>query len=124
MTGPVIFLVKYGKEMPVACSDAIFLKCGTGIGAGIMINNQVLRGANDIGGAIGWMGLDKPFEKKFIPCGCFEYNASGEGIVKVAKELIAEKKFTESILNNKDLNQLSAKDIFDAYDEMINWRSW
>ena len=97
-------------------SDVIFLNVGTGIGAGIMINNQVLRGANDIGGAIGWMALNKPFENKYIPCGCFEYNASGEGLVKMAKELIGEKKFTESILNSKDLSLLSAIDIFEAYD--------
>ncbi len=96
-------------------SDVIFLSVGTGIGAGIIINNQVLRGAHDIGGAIGWMGLNKPFDKKYIACGCFEYNASGEGLVKVAKELIAEKKFAKSILN-KDLTRLSAKDIFTAYD--------
>src|SRR5688500_12414415 len=97
-------------------SDVIFLSVGTGVGAGIMINNQVLRGTNDIGGAIGWMALNKPFENKYIPCGCFEYNASGEGLVKVAKEMIAEKKFTESILNSKDLSLLSAIDIFEAYD--------
>lgn len=97
-------------------SDVIFLNVGTGIGAGIMINNQVLRGTNDIGGAIGWMALNKPFENKYIPCGCFEYNASGDGLVKVAKELIVEKKFTESILNSKDLSLLSAIDIFEAYD--------
>lgn len=97
-------------------SNVIFLSVGTGIGAGIMINNQVLRGTNDIGGAIGWMALNKPFENKYIPCGCFEYNASGDGLVKVAKELIVEKKFTESILNSKDLSLLSAIDIFEAYD--------
>jgi glucokinase len=97
-------------------SDVIFLGIGTGIGAGILVNNEVLRGAHDIGGAIGWMALNKPFDKKFIPCGCFEYNASGEGLVKVAKELIADKKFSESPLNKKDPAALSAKDIFDGYD--------
>jgi len=97
-------------------SDVIFLSVGTGIGAGIMINNQVLRGANDIGGAIGWMALNKPFDIKFIPCGCFEYNASGEGLVKVAKEFIANKRFPGSSLNNIDITQLSAKDIFNGHD--------
>jgi glucokinase len=97
------------------CSDAIFLSVGTGIGAGIIANNRVLRGANDIAGAIGWMGLSKPFDEKFIPCGCFEYNASGEGIVKVAKEMIAGGLFKESELITKDL--FTAKDIFNAYDE-------
>ena len=96
--------------------DVIFLSVGTGIGAGILINSQVLRGADDIGGAIGWMALNKPFDKKYIPCGCFEYNASGEGLVKVTKELVIAREFTESILNGKDFSQLSAKDIFDAYD--------
>ena len=59
---------------------------GTGIGAGILINNEVLRGAHDIAGAIGWLALNKPFDGKYIQCGCFEYNASGEGIAKVARE--------------------------------------
>ena len=99
------------------CSDVIFLSVGTGIGAGIIINNLVLRGANDIGGAIGWMALNKPFDKRFIPCGCFEYNASGEGLVKVAEEMMVSKKFPDSILNTKNINQFSSKDIFEAYDE-------
>ena len=96
--------------------DIIFLSVGTGIGAGILINREVFHGANDISGAIGWMALSKPFDDKFIPCGCFEYNASGEGLVKVAKQLIVEKKFRESTLNSKDSNHITAKDIFEAYD--------
>jgi glucokinase len=96
--------------------DVIFLSVGTGIGAGILVNNEVLRGAHDIGGAIGWMALNKPFDNKFITCGCFEYNASGAGLVKVAKEFIVNKRFSESILNNKDLARLTAKDIFNAYE--------
>lgn len=84
------------------CKDAIFLSVGTGIGAGILINGEVLRGSNDIGGAIGWMGLDRPFKEKYISCGDFEYNASGEGITKVMKEISGK--------------TISAKDIFDAYE--------
>lgn len=104
------------KGNALGCSDAIFLSVGTGIGAGIIINGQVLRGANDIAGAIGWMGLNRPFDKKFIDCGCFEYNASGEGIAKVAIDLIAANNFKESILTNKKTNLLTAKDVFDGYD--------
>ncbi len=98
------------------CSDVIFLSVGTGIGAGILINNQVLRGSGDIAGAIGWMALSKPFEDKFLPCGCFEYNASGDGLVKVARERLKEKAFAKSILKIKDNSFLSAKDIFNAYE--------
>jgi glucokinase len=65
------------------CKDAIFLAVGTGIGAGILVNGEILRGSNDIAGAIGWMALDRPFQEKYISCGCFEYHASGEGLAKV-----------------------------------------
>ena len=99
------------------CTDAIFLAVGTGIGAGILVNNQIVRGANDIAGAIGWMGLSKPFDKKYISCGDFEYNASGEGLVKVAKEFIASGNFNESELTKINPEQLTAKNIFDAYDK-------
>ena len=96
--------------------DVIFLSVGTGIGAGILVNNQVLRGSQDIAGAIGWMALSKPFQQKFISCGCFEYNASGEGLAKVAKEWLPLKKYANSLLQQKGSDQLTAKDIFAAYE--------
>lgn len=99
------------------CSDAVFLSVGTGIGAGILINNEVLRGANDIAGAIGWLALSKPFDEKFISCGCFEYNASGPGIAKVARELIESNQLPGSILSSADTAMLTAKDILDAYEK-------
>ena len=65
---------------------------------------------------VGW-DLINLFEKKFISCGCFEYNASGPGIAKVAKELIENNQFPESILSSINKELLTAKDIFDAYDK-------
>ncbi|MBK6936206.1 MAG: ROK family protein [Chitinophagaceae bacterium] len=97
------------------CDNAIFLSVGTGIGAGILVNGKPLRGANDIGGAIGWMALDKPYDEKYISCGCFEYNASGEGIVKVAKEFIGMEKQQASALST--VADLSAKHIIEAYHQ-------
>ena len=98
------------------CSDAIFLSVGTGIGAGILINNEVLRGSNDVAGAIGWMALDKPFKEKYIACGNFEYNASGEGILKVAKEMLRNAKYSESSLKKLSPDELSTKAVFDGYE--------
>jgi len=97
------------------CSDAIFLSVGTGIGAGIIINNEVLRGSHDIAGAIGWMALDRPFKEKYVSCGDFEYNASGEGIAKVAKEMMNTSK-NESVLKKIDPEKFLAKDVFDGYE--------
>jgi glucokinase len=105
------------KGNATGCSDAIFLSVGTGIGAGIIVNNEVLRGAHDIAGAIGWMSLEKPFDKKFIQCGCFEYSASGEGIVRVAKEWMKDDLSEPSILANKNPGLLTAKDVFNAYEQ-------
>ena len=98
------------------CRDAIFLSVGTGIGAGILINNEVLRGSHDIAGAIGWMALDRPFKEKYIACGDFEYNASGEGILKVAKEMLGDAHYNKSALKKMNSDLLSAKDVFDAYE--------
>ena len=58
--------------------------------------------------------MDRPFKGKYIPCGDFEYNASGEGIAKIAKEMIPGN--TKSILSQIDSEDLSAKDVFDAYE--------
>ena len=99
------------------CKDAIFLAVGTGIGAGIMTNGDVLRGSNDIAGAIGWLALDKPFMEKYTSCGCFEFNASGEGLAKVSKEFLQNDIEYEGVLNTKKEDHITAYDIFEAYKE-------
>src|SRR5687768_10099680 len=68
--------------------NAIFIAVGTGIGAGIVVDGNVLHGANDIVGAIGWMALQPTFKDEYVQCGCFEHNASGSGIAKMARQLI------------------------------------
>ena len=96
------------------CSDAIYLAVGTGIGAGILVNGSVLHGAYDIAGAIGWMALQKPFEEKYISCGCFEYHASGEGLTKVAREIIQSNNRASEL---SKLVAITARDIFSAYEK-------
>lgn len=98
------------------CKDAVFLAVGTGIGAGILVNGEVLRGSNDIAGAIGWMALDRPFKDKYIECGCFEYHASGEGIAKVARDRLAEDSTYSGVLRNRDPQSITASDLFNAFE--------
>ena len=95
------------------CRDVIYLTVGTGIGAGILIDGDILHGANDIAGAIGWMALNKPFEEKYVSCGCFEYNASGTGIAKVATELLEKNPNYQGVLKK---NSVTAEEVFVAYD--------
>jgi glucokinase len=89
---------------------------GTGIGAGILINGNVLRGAHDIAGAIGWMALKKPFNNEYIHCGCFEHYASGEGIAKTARRFLKETIGYAGELKNKPLAEINSHDVFTAYE--------
>src|SRR5690606_28736741 len=98
------------------CKDAIFLAVGTGIGAGVLVNGQILRGANDIAGAIGWMALQKPFLMKYISYGCFEYYASGDGIARLTRELLGIRQDYKGILRNASA-ELTAHHVFDAYEQ-------
>jgi glucokinase len=99
------------------CHDAIFLLVGTGIGAGILVNGEVLRGCHDVAGAIGWMALEKSFDNKYKSCGCFEYHASGEGIAKTAREYLRlDNNYTGS-LRNKPPAELTSYDVFDAHEQ-------
>ena len=99
------------------CSDAIFLTVGTGIGAGILSGGNIIRGADDIAGAIGWMALSKPFRETYISCGCFEHHASGEGIARVALELMKDHPSYKGKLRKAEPKELSAHDVFAAYEK-------
>ncbi|MDH5598436.1 MAG: ROK family protein, partial [Cyclobacteriaceae bacterium] len=70
--------------------NGIYLAVGTGIGAGIMVEGEILRGSGDISGAIGWMALNTPYDKKYDQCGCLEYYASGGGIERLFKKKMQE----------------------------------
>ncbi|HRP57495.1 ROK family protein [Agriterribacter sp.] len=97
------------------CSNVIFLTVGTGIGAGIMADGNIINGARGISGAIGWMALTTPFREEYISCGCFEQHASGEGIAKSARELLQSEKIATSMLSRIPLKDIKAHHVFNAY---------
>lgn len=99
------------------CRDAIFMSVGTGIGAGILINGEILRGSHDIAGCIGWMALQRPFSEKYRNCGCFEYYASGEGIAKVAKSDLTDNEEYEGELKQRSIDTITSRDILEAFEK-------
>lgn len=99
------------------CRDAVFLAVGTGIGAGILSKGEVLRGSDDIAGAIGWMALDRPFQAKYKSCGCFEYNASGDGMARVARELLTEDDNYSGKLRSIESEAITGRHVFEALEE-------
>lgn len=104
------------KGKASGCKDVIFLAVGTGIGAGIMVNGTIIRGSNDIAGAIGWMALSTPYIKEYEDCGCFEYYASGNGIARVAQKLLKEQKSYQGQLRKIPVEELTSHDIFTALE--------
>lgn len=98
------------------CDNAIFIAVGTGIGAGIIADGNIIHGASDIAGAIGWMALHNPYKEEYVSCGCFEYNASGNGIAKMARKILSEDDRYNGELLKKHINDISSHDVFAAYD--------
>ena len=97
--------------------NAIFLAVGTGIGAGILVEGTLLRGAGDAAGAIGWLALDRPHREGYEAVGCFEYHASGPGIAAKARRLIEADAAYDGGLRREHVETLAARDVFAAYDD-------
>jgi glucokinase len=98
------------------CDHAIFVAVGTGIGLGVLVNGNVLRGAHDIAGATGWMALERPFRDEYVACGCFEYAASGEGLARVAGDFLRNMPEYRGELRLLAPEKITAREIFSAYD--------
>lgn len=88
------------------CNDAIFLAVGTGIGAGILANGQVLRGSSGVAGAVGWMTIQGPDQG-------FEHYASGEGIAKMAGYFLKHDDSYTGELREKE--KVTSHHVFAAY---------
>jgi glucokinase len=108
-------LGEVSRGVAKGCRHAIFLAVGTGIGAGILVNGSILRGAHDIAGAIGWMGLDRPYRAEYDRCGGFESHASGAGIARVAQELLQTEPRYDGPLRGIAPGEITAHEVFGAY---------
>lgn len=96
------------------CRNAVFMAVGTGIGAGILVDGRVLRGASGIAGAVGWMALDRPFRPEYVERGCFESHASGHGIANMAHEAVERRQQFSGPLQNA--STITAHEVFAAYE--------
>jgi glucokinase len=81
-----------------------------------MADGAVLRGAQDIAGACGWMSLQRPFLDGYDAVGCFEYHASGPGLAAAARRRLAQPDAPTSALSSIPADRLTAQDVFSAFD--------
>jgi len=74
----------------------IFLTFGTGIGAGLIVNGQILRGATDTAGEVGHWRLAEDGPPGFGKRGSWESFGSGAGLVELAAEMFPERWKTQT----------------------------
>ena len=97
----------------MGCDNMVLATLGTGVGGGIIIGGKPVSGAHGAGGEIGHIPLRKDETE---PCGCGKFGCaeqycSATGVVRVTKRYL-DAHDTPSVL--RDLETLTAKDIFDA----------
>lgn len=72
-----------GRQQP-EITDLVFLTFGTGLGAGVIINGQVLYGRSETAGEVGHWRLAEKGPTGFGKTGSWEGFASGAGLVALA----------------------------------------
>ncbi|MGO5313701.1 ROK family glucokinase [Bilifractor sp. LCP21S3_A7] len=93
--------------------DIVMVTLGTGVGGGIIINEQILDGTFGAAGEIGHMPVN-PQETRVCGCGKkghLEQYASATGIANTAKAVVSS---TKEDTDLKGLDSITAKDVFDA----------
>jgi len=102
---------KYGAGK--GTSHMIFLTFGTGLGAGLILNGKLYRGASNMAGEVGHMRLTDDGPMGYGKRGSFEGYCSGGGIAQIAKkraqELLSEGKKVSFLAGRID--DVTAKDV-------------
>jgi glucokinase-like ROK family protein len=89
--------------------NMILIAIGTGIGAGVIIDGNLYRGANEGSGEIGNMIPGREFlGKNYQNFGALESTASGTGIAERARALLKSQR------SKVDVENLTSEDVFDA----------
>lgn len=98
--------------------NMVFLTCGTGLGAGIIINGSLYSGTNDNAGEVGHIRLTEEGPVGYGKEGSFEGYASGGGIAQlgrsIAKEEINKGTTVSWCPSHKEMEKITAKLIADA----------
>jgi len=93
----------------------VFVTLGTGVGGGIIINGDILRGANGVGGEIGHIVIKKGGEK--CGCGrlgCWEAYASVTGLIRQTKAAIEAHPDSLMATIAKEEGKVSGRTSFEA----------
>ncbi len=97
------------------CNNIIFLTCGTGMGAGLILDGKLYNGTCNMAGEIGHIRLAEFGPVGFGKAGSFEGFCSGGGIAQIAKMKALEKlqmgESSELCPDISLIEQLNAKNV-------------
>jgi predicted NBD/HSP70 family sugar kinase len=91
-----------------------YIKVGTGIGAGLLINGQIYRGVTGSAGEIGHLTIDE--NGPLCTCGnqgCLEALAGGHAIARQAQEAVRKKERTQ-LATISPVESITAREVADA----------
>ena len=99
-------------------NNMVFLTCGTGFGAGLILGGRLYTGACDMAGEIGHIRITDNGPVGYGKAGSYEGWCSGGGIAQVAKTAALEQlqmgKTCAFCANYEELETISAKTVADA----------
>lgn len=96
---------KYGAGK--GCKNMIFLTFGTGLGAGLILNERLYSGTNGMAGEAGHIRLSEFGPVGYGKSGSFEGFCSGNGIAQLAVSLAKEKfQMGQSVSYCKNVNEI------------------
>lgn len=103
---------RYGAG--VGLDNLIFLTFGTGMGAGLILNGELFRGASGMAGEVGHIRLEKDGPQGYFKRGSFEGFCSGGGIARLGAMMLASYDGSSALRFHKTL---SAKIIGEEADK-------
>lgn len=101
----------------VGAENLIYVTISTGVGGGIIANSEMVTGSSGGAGEVGHLAVRTGAYKCNVGCdGCFEGNASGPAIAKIAMErFTGEGPLAE--LCGGDPSKINSRMVFDAADD-------
>lgn len=92
----------------------IMITLGTGLGAGIIINGNLVYGHDGFAGELGHVNMDRSENARPCGCGrkgCLETYCSATGVARTAREFL-QKTNRPSILRQKSPDEIESLDVF------------
>ena len=97
----------------------IMLTLGTGVGAGIIVNGELVYGHDGFAGELGHICMDRSEDARQCGCGlrgCLETYCSATGVARTAREFL-QKTTRPSSLRNKPADKIESLDVYLAAKE-------